>query len=405
MRTVTFSTFAVLASLLAAGPVFAQAKKDTRQDTRPASGAGDVRYFTSMNGLLGDQADVILKETRQGGRLAAATLDVCFPSTVSSARMDRFVLELSTDGGKLSGSTTTQEDKVPVTVNLTQKANGKAADFSGKITLGTSSSDVDSTDNTDIGEREFKDSQSFDDKLVSAPKDFTDVSPESVAVRVKRDAVVDFLKSLRGERVQIALYSLAASCAELRAGHQVIRLTIDPDRAAELIGKFKGMPGVLDAGWSDGSFDLERTIRFNAAEWREGGKLNRDKIAATISPIIATALGATAQSAKWNDDTGELTLTFKRQNQTMPALDLTDKIEVSALVSSDKPGGSDRLLLWVGNPSITTSDESSGHKLNLADTSSGEDDENAADDDGGMVPALAKALKAQRWDSDNSAWR
>jgi hypothetical protein len=315
------------------------------------------------------------------------------------------VLDLAIDGAKASGTTTSLEDKLPVTVNLTRKVNGKAVDFAGKITVGNSVSDVDSTENTDIAERDFKDSQSFDDKIVGAPKDFTEVSPESVAVKVRRANVVDFVKSLRGEHAQIALYSLAASCAELRSGEQTIRLSVDPERAAALIAKLKGQPGVIDAGWSDGSFDMDRTIRFAAASFSESGKINRNQLAATISPVVAKALGATAQASKWDDDTGELTLTFKRQNQVMPALNLTDTIEVTALVSTEKPGGSDKLVLWVSNPSVTTTDENGGAKLNLADPSSADDDENATDDDGGMIEALTRELKAQRWDSDNSAWR
>lgn len=400
MRILKLCTVVFLASATASA-AFAQAKKDVR----PAASNNEIRYFTAVNGLMGDQADVILKETRQGGRLVAASLDVCFPSHASSARMDQFALELAVDGSKLSGTTTTREDKLPVTVSLTRKAGSKSVDFTGKITVGTTTSEVDSTDNSDISEREFKESQSFDERIVETPKDFTEISPESVAVRVKRDAVVDFVKGLRGEHVQIALYSLAASCAELRAGHQVIRLTVDPARAASLIAKLKTSPGVLEAGWSDGTFDMERTIRFAAADWREDGKLNRDKLVAAALPVVAKALGATPQTTKWNDDTGELTMTFKRQNQTIPALDLTDTIEVTALVSSDRPDSGDRLMLWIGNPSVTTADESGGPRLNIADSSSGDEDENAADDDGGMVTALAKVFKAQRWDSDTSTWR
>ena len=55
---------------------------------------------------------------------------------------------------------------------------------------------------------------------------------------------------LRGEHAQIALYSLAASCAELRSGEQIVRLTDDPERAAEMINKLKTAPGVVDAGWT-----------------------------------------------------------------------------------------------------------------------------------------------------------
>jgi hypothetical protein len=402
MRPFAFCTLISIAFAVAAQPALAQSKKDPKAS---ASSGPEVRYFTSLNGLMGDQADVVLKETRQGGKVTAANLDVCFPAVTSSARMDRFVVDLAVDGAKLSGNTTSHEDKLPVTIAMTRKINGKAVDFTGKITVGNTVSDVDSTENTDISDRDYTDQQSYDDKIVAAPKDFTEVSPEAVAVKVKRAAVTDFVKSLRGEHAQIALYSLAASCAELRSGEQTIRLTVDPERAAALIAKLKSAPGVVSAGWSDGSFDMDRTIRFAAGNFSEGGKVNRNQLAAAISPVIAKALGATAQSSKWNEDTGELTLMFRRQNQVIPALNLTDTIEVTALVSTEKPTAGDKLVLWVGNPSVTTTDENSGPKLNLADSSSGDDDENATDDDGGMVDALAKELKAQRWDADNSGWR
>ena len=398
MRIVSFCAGVCIASAMLL-PATAQMKKDAK----PPSST-ETRYFTSLSGLMGDQADVILKETRQAGRVTAANLDVCFPASSSSARMDHFVVDLSVDGAKLAGTTTSLEDKLPVTVNLTRKMNGKSVDFTGKITVGTATSDVDSTDNSDISESEFKDSQSFDEKVVAEPKDFTEVSPEAVAARVKRTGVADLVKGLRGERVQVMLYSLAASCAELRSGEQIVRFTVDPDRAAALIARLKSTSGVIEAGWTDGSFDMDRTIRFAAAGWSDGSKINRDRLSATVSAVAAKALGATAQSARWDDHTGELTLTFKRLNQVTPELNLTDTIEVTALVSSEKPGGSDKLMLWVGNPSVTTADESSGPKLDVADSSS-DDDENAADDDGGMVDLLAKELKAQRWDSDNLAWR
>src|SRR5579872_1547926 len=311
MRIIGLCMIAALAFAAAISSATAQQKKDAK--TPAASGGQEIRYFTSLNGLMGDQADVVLKETRQGGKVTAAALDVCFPAVTSSARMDRFTLDLAIDGAKASGSTTSLEDKLPVTVNLIRKPNGKAVDFTGKITVGNTASDVDSTENTDISERDFKDAQSFDDKIVEAPKDFTEVSPESIAVKVKRSAVTDFVKSLRGEHAQIALYSLAASCAELRSGQQIIRLSVDPERAATMITKLRAEPGVVEAGWSDGSFDMDRTIRFSAASFSEGGKINRNQLAAAISPVIAKALGATVQSSKWDDDTGELTLIFKRQ--------------------------------------------------------------------------------------------
>ena len=79
-----------------------------------------------------------------------------------------------------------------------------------------------------------------------------------------------------------------------------------------------------------------------------------------ISAVIAKAMSAKLASSQWNENTGKLKLTLKRPSQVYPALELTDTIEVDALVSSDKPGTSDRLMLWVGSPSVTTADEAPG---------------------------------------------
>jgi len=62
------------------------------------------------------------------------------------------------------------------------------------------------------------------------------------------------------------------------------------------------------------------------------------------------------------------------------------------------------LMLWIGNPAISTSDETAGAKLNLADESSG-DEEGDQQDDNGSVDALAKEFKGQRWDADKLAWK
>ena len=122
------------------------------------------------------------------------------------------------------------------------------------------------------------------------------------------------------------------------------------------------------------------------------------------SPLSTKSLGAKLSSSKWSDDTGKLKLTLKRPSQIVPALELTETIEVSALAAADKPGGSDHLMLWISNPAITTADESAGAKLNLADAPSN-DEEGDQKDDSASVDALAKAFKGQRWDTDKSAWK
>jgi hypothetical protein len=377
---------------------------DMKLSTKPANGANDVRYFTSMDGLMDGNADVVLKETRQGKSVTAAVLDVCYPTAKGSDRKDRFVANLTVNGQTLTGSTQSLNDKAPVTVKLVRRPTGDTFEFKGQISIGQAVTAVASSDNSDLSEKEFLDNQSTDDGITPAPKDFTEVSPEAVGIRVKLEAAADFLKSLKGQDLEVSLSGLAVTCDALRAGEQTVNLSVDPDRAAALIAKSKSAPGVVAAGWTSGIMEMDRTIRIAAADWRDGDKLNRDKLAAAVANVLAKTLAAKAASSVWNANTGKLKLTFKRPSPALPALDLTETLEVSALVSPDRPGGSDRLMLWVSSPTVTTADEGSGPKLNLVDES-GNDEEADVKDDSGSVDALARELRGQRWDADKSAWK
>ena len=391
-----------LIGLMTASPdlAFAQMKLSTKA----APGASEVRYFTSIDGLMDGNADAILKETRQGKTVTSAVLDVCYPAAKGSDRKDRFIANLAVNGRTLTGTTQSIGDKLPVTVKLVRRPTGDTFEFKGQISVGQTVTEVASTDNSDFSEKEFQDNQTSDDGITAAPKDFTEVSPESIGVRVKLDAALDFLKGLKGQDVEVSLSSLTVSCDALRAGQQTINISVDPDRAAALIAKAKSLPGVVAAGWTSGIVEMERSIRFNAADWRDGDRLNKDKLAATISSVLAKTLSAKASAPTWNANTGKMKLTFKRSSQLFPALDLTETIKVSALVAPDKPGGSDRLMLWIGNPVISTADEAAGPKLNLAEEASS-DEEGEQKDDNGSVDALAKEFKGQRWDVDKSAWK
>ena len=371
---------------------------------KAAPGGNEVRYFTSIDGLMDGNADAILKETRQGKTVTSAVLDVCYPAERGSDRKDRFVANLAVNGQTLTGTTQSINDKLPVTVKLVRKPTGDTFEFKGQISVGQSVTEVASTDNSDLSEKEFQDNQTTDDGITAAPKDFTEVSPESVGVRVKLDAVLDFLKGLKGQEVEVSLNSLTISCDALRAGEQTINISVDPDRAAALIAKSRSLPGVVAAGWTSGVVEMERSIRFPAADWREGDRLNKDKLAAAVGNVLSKTLSAQPSSSTWNPNTGKLKLTFKRPSQLFPALGLTETLEVPALVAPDKPGASDRLMLWVGNPVISTKDETTGPKLNLTDESSG-DEEGDQKDDNGSVDALAKEFKGRRWDADKSVWK
>jgi hypothetical protein len=402
MRALLFCLAGLSAGLMAASPDIATAQIKLQSKVDP--NATEVRYFTAIDGLMDGNADVILKETRQGKTVSAATLDVCYPIAKNSDRKDRFVVNLAVSGQTLSGSTQSLGEKSPVTVKLVRKQTGDTFDFRGQIGIGQSVTEVASSENSDISEKEFQDSQTIDDGITAAPKDFTDVSPESIGVRIKLDAAVDFLKSLKGQDVEVALNSLAVTCDALRAGQQTISLSVDPERAAALIAKAKSMPGVVAAGWTAGVVEMDRAIRFSAADWRDGDKINRDKLVAAISGVLAKTLAAKPASSSWSATTGKLRLSFKRPSRLYPALDLTDTVEVAGLVAPDKPGGSDGLMLWIGNPVTTTADEGADPKLNLSDESSS-DEEADTRDDSGSIEALAKELKGQRWDADKSVWK
>lgn len=403
MRSFFCAALAVLSPLLAASSDVALAQMKLPAKTAP--GAAETRYFTAIDGLMGGNADVILKETRQGRNVTAAVLDVCYPAEKGSDRKDRFVANLTVSGQTLTGTTQSIADKLPVTIKLSRKPTGDTFEFRGQITIGQTVTEVTSTDNSDLSEKEFQENQTSDDGITPAPKDFTDVSPESIGVRVKLDAALDFLKGLKGETVEVGLSSLAISCDAMRAGEQTINLTVDPERAAGLIAKAKSMTGVVAAGWTSGSFEMDRTIRFPAAEWRDGEKINKDKIASAISAVLAKTLAAKTAGTAWDSNTGKLTLTFKRPSPLYPPLALTENVEVSALVSPDKPGASDRLMLWISSPVITTVDEGSGPKLSLSEESTGDEEGGEPKDDNGSVEALAKEFRGQRWDADRSVWK
>ncbi|QIO98328.1 hypothetical protein [Bradyrhizobium symbiodeficiens] len=403
MRALLVCSTALFAVLLAASPHPVSAQMKLSPKTTTPSGP-ETRYFTSIDGLMDGNADVILKETRQGKTVTAAVLDVCYPVAKNSDRKDRFVVNLQVAGQTLSGTTQSVGEKAPVNVKLLRKQTGDSFEFRGQISIGQMVTEVTSSDNSDLSEKEFQDNQTSDDGITPQPKDFTDVSPEAIAVKVKLDAATDFLKSLKGQAVEVTLASLTVGCDALRAGEQTISMSVDPERAGALLAKFKATPGITAAGWTAGMTEMDRTIRFAAADWREGDKISKDKLAAAVANVLSRTLAAKPASQSFNPATGKLKLVFKRPNPDFPALDLTDTIEVAGLVSPDKPGTTDKLMLWIGSPATTTTDESSGAKLNLSDDAS-VDEEGDQPDDNGSIEALAKELKGQRWDADKSAWK
>ena len=161
----------------------------------------------------------------------------------------------------------------------------------------------------------------------------------------------------------------------------------------------------MTAGWTTGSYDTERAIRLPAADWRKDGKFDRDRLAAALAASVSKILAAQTAGTKWSDTTGELTITMKRPNTLVPSLQLTDTLDVSALVGPEKPGNAERLVIWLGVPATTTRDETSGPHLSFADATIDDEGESGYVDNDGLVRGVSAALKGQRWDAEQAAWK
>src|SRR3954471_15268359 len=151
MRALVLCLIGLTAASLS--PALAQMKLSPKA----APGVSETRYFTSIDGLMDGNADVILKETRQGKAVTAAVLDVCYPAEKGSERKDRFVANLAVSGQNLTGTTQSIGDKLPVTVKLLRKPTGDSFEFRGQISVGQTVTEVTSTDNSDLSEKEFLD--------------------------------------------------------------------------------------------------------------------------------------------------------------------------------------------------------------------------------------------------------
>src|SRR2546429_8614252 len=118
MRALLLLVFGLVT--ISADLAFAQMKLPSKA----APSANEVRYFSAIDGLMDGNADVVLKETRQGKTVTSAVLDVCYPAEKGSERKDRFVANLTVNGQSLTGTAQSIGDKLPVEGKLTRKAGG-----------------------------------------------------------------------------------------------------------------------------------------------------------------------------------------------------------------------------------------------------------------------------------------
>ena len=386
---------------------FAATDAAVAQTRKAAQSGPQTRYFTYFDEFMDGEADVVLKQVRNGATITSASLDLCYPAPKGSDRRDRIAADLKLNGNAMTGSAVSMLDKTPVEISLTQtKASGAADGFNiaGSIKIGNRTIPVASKDTSDSSEKDFEDSKSKDDVIAAAPAAFTDVSPESIAAKVKLEAVAEFVKALRGTNIFVSKDSLIASCENLRAGAQTIRMSVNPETASATIAQLKTKPGVVTIGWSYGELELARAIRFPAKDWSTEGKIDSAKIGTALTDTLKKTFGADSATSAWDAISGKYTIKFKRPSAALASLGLTESLEITAMAAFDKPGGTDAILLWIGYPTSETADEQPGAKLLLSDTTEAEGEDQGIDDNG-AVGDLAKYFKAQKWDDDSSKFK
>ncbi|KAA5599564.1 hypothetical protein [Blastochloris sulfoviridis] len=392
-------------SVLAAGVLAALVlPSHAKEPAKPAPES--VRYFTFDDGLFGDElVDAFLKETRQGGRVVSAELDVCYALGPNSPRKDRFVVALKPEGAKLTGTGQTSEQRLPVAVSLTRKATGKTFSFQGTLTRGDAAIEVDAADLTEQTEEQFAESLPVEETIEPAPAVFGTLSPFALGVKVTRAGLPGVLQALRSEQVRVSLPTLVDSCRALRTGEQVLQLRLAAERAPDVLAKVRALPGVAAAGWTSADA-VEWAVRFPTDAWRKGAALDRERLAERLGEVASGIVGARSRAAAWDPTTGELKLVLKRASEVVPSLGLTDVIELQIALGPETPGAGDQALLWLQGASTTTVDEGSGPHLTFV----GGDDEgdNSAlpqVDTESLLDAFAGALGGQRWDTEDGSWK
>lgn len=377
--------------------------------TLPASAApredrATTRYFLLSGTFVGEvETDASLKEIRQGANVTSATIDVCYGSATAANRRDRFVVDLVPGADKLSGTGKSQVRGEPISVQLIRKPEGDKVTFEGAIKVGAETFEVTSPENNDISEAEFREGQTIEEFIFSAPSMFAESSPGTVGVRVRLEALPSLVKALKSENARIRVDTLQTDCPALRGGNQVVQMEVDPMRSAALVDKLKSLPGVVRAGWTAGNYSLENAVRLPRADYG-GANLDRDRLVAAVAGSIAKAWEATLDTTARDDITGEIVVRSKRPSQAYAAFGLTETISLPVLIGPEKPGSTEAIVVWLGVPSLDTIDEGADPRLKFVRMPEGQPGSESLDT-APLQAAIARDLNGRVWDADAGAWK
>jgi hypothetical protein len=211
---------------------------------------------------------------------------------------------------------------------------------------------------------------------------------------------------LKGQDAQVDRASLSEDCVALRTGEQVVSVQVHPERVATLIEKVRGMPGLVAAGYTTGTYAMDSAVRVPAAQYRKERKIDYDKIAAAIGAAAAKALSATLKSATWSATTGEFTLELTRADDVVVGAGLVEVLRIKGLVGPEKAGQSENLIIWIGDTASETIDNGAAPHLTFTSSddasNDGDDSDNKRAD---LAARIAELLKGNTWDVDGSAWK
>ncbi len=406
MRTTFVATIAVLAFALM--PSAADAQQKGQKGKAPTG--PQVRYFNLSATIFADfGSEAILKEHRQGTTLVSAELDVCHLTPASSNRLDRFVAPLKVEGNRLVGTTQSLEGKQAVSVNLTRRVAGNNFTFEGSITSGSITEKVDSPDNPEVPEDEIAEQYLAEPAIAPSPATFAAAWPQALHVRVERSALTGLLDALRDQNVQIVFNGLQTSCRVLRTGRFTVQIDVDAERVGTVLAKLKTVTGIVELGFASTGPNMQRAIRFPSAGWRDAaGKLERDKLGATLAAALAKALSATVNTTTWDAVMGELVVEVKRPDDTVAGLTLTKLISVTLVVAPESLASNQQSILWIETIAARVVDDRPPPRLTFAPAQADEAGEGQVSEPDGVedLPrAVATALKGVLWDLDKERWQ
>lgn len=355
-------------------------------------------YFTFNDQT---QLEPVLREKRRGAKVESAQLDLCYQNGPDNA-WDRVVIELKPQGNELAGSGISQVAKTPVVFSYDRKIKGNELGYTGTLKIGVTAVPFKIENISESTEKEYQESV-YTIPLIEQPEDFTKVSPQWIALRVKRGSMAAVLQQLRNENVVLdSQFGLTEDCAALRTGTQLIQFLAQPERAANLLPQLRKWDGVLAAGWGN-SVWMFYAVRLAGADWSANGKPDRVKLKAALEKSVARALDAKAISSTWDETSGDLVLKFDRPSGRFRGLGFTEKVEVRILAEFERPGNTGDIVVWVNSASARLVDEAPGTRLKIQPVN-----EMGAEgiylDQEILTKAIAQDLKGVSWNAQDEKW-